>query len=446
MSDLFEMVVNMLDSSAVIADLFSCFAETVMCFLLYKAFLTKRDNLNKCVYAAGVIILTALIYISNHVFSISVLNLLCVFISEVLVSLLYDGKLQMRIFSSALGLMCSVMAEMLVFVCLSAILNLDTAILVENILYRICGIIISKLLGIVLAFYIYHRAKKLEELRGTNYWFLFSFVFASAIISSYVFFVVISKGADIRTRYLILAAIIGIMITSVIVLYLHETMLKQQRLTEQLKHKNEIDFTKYNMLKDKYADLRVMAHDFNKYCKSIEGMLGENSGAALEMIRGLESKNRSFLLVEYTDNDALNVLLTQKSEECSQNGIDFQVYIQDVSLSFINEADTVAIFANLMDNAIEASGKSAAKKIFLSIYEMNSAFTVIRLDNSADSEPVTEGGALMTSKSDKTLHGIGMSSIKKALAGYDGKIRWSYNSETKTFNTTVLINHRNMND
>ena len=215
---------------------------------------------------------------------------------------------------------------------------------------------------------------------------------------------------------------------------------------QEIEHKNEIDFQKYNLLKEKYEDMRIMAHDFNKYCKSIEGMLGENSGAALEMIRSLESKNRSLLLVEYTDNDALNVLLTQKSEECSHNGIDFQIYIQDVSLSFINEADTVAIFANLMDNAIEASGRSTAKKIFLSIYEMNNAFTVIRLDNSAGNEPIISNGALMTSKSDKTLHGIGMSSIKKALADYDGKIRWSYNSETKTFNTTVLINHRNMND
>ena len=431
MNDLFEMCVG----------LFSCFAEAVIFFLFYETFLTKRENLNKCVYAAGVIILAALIYTSNHVFSISVLNLLCVFISEILVSSLYDGKWQMRIFSAALGLMSSAMAEMLIFVCLSVILNLDTAMLLGNILYRVFGVIVSKLLGIVLAFFICRRAKKQEELRETNYWLLFSFVFASAIISSYVFFVVISKGADIRTRYLILAAIIGIMITSVIVLYLHETMLKQQRLTEQLKHKNEIDFTKYNMLKDKYADLRVMAHDFNKYCKSIEGMLGENSNATLEMIRSLESKNRSLLLVEYTDNDALNVLLTQKSEECSQSGIDFQIYIQNVSLSFIDEADTVAIFANLMDNAIEASGKSAAKKIFLSIYEMNSAFTVIRLDNSADSEPVTEGGVLMTSKSDRDLHGIGTVSIKQALRKYGGDMEWSYDRDEKKFNTTILINH-----
>lgn len=216
---------------------------------------------------------------------------------------------------------------------------------------------------------------------------------------------------------------------------------QQLRILREIEYKNEIDFQKYNMLKEKYAELRVMAHDFNKYCKSIEGMIGESSGAALEMIRSLDSKNRSFLLVEYTDNDALNVLLTQKSEECSQNGIDFQVYIQDVSLSFINEADTVAIFANLMDNAIEASGKSAAKKIFLSIYEMNSAFTVIRLDNSADSEPVTEGGALVTSKSDKNLHGIGTVSIKQALKKYGGDIEWSYDKSEKKFVTTILISH-----
>ena len=171
-----------------VAELFTCFAEAVMFFLYYEVFLIKRKKLNKCVYVIGVIILAALIYISNHVFSISVLNLLCMVISGVTVSSLYNGKWQMRIFSAALGLMCSVMAEMLVFVCIAAIFNLDSSIVAENTLYRIFGIIISKLLGIATAFFVYHRAKKLEDLRGTNYWFLFSLVFASVIISSYVFF------------------------------------------------------------------------------------------------------------------------------------------------------------------------------------------------------------------------------------------------------------------
>ena len=271
-------------------------------------------------------------------------------------------------------------------------------------------------------------------------------------ICSCLFFMLFNKMfAQVDYGAKVVFIILGVMLiaTNFVVYIICDRIVERNariQYLQEIEHKNEINFQKYNLLKEKYADLRVMTHDFNKYCKSIEGMLGENSGAALEMIRSLESKNRSLLLVEYTDNDALNVLLTQKSEECAQNGIDFQVYIQDVCLSFINEADTVAIFANLMDNAIEASGKSAAKKIFLSIYEMNNAFTVIRLDNSADSEPIIGNGALVTSKRDKDLHGIGMSSIKKALVGYDGKIRWSYNSETKAFNTTVLINHRNMND
>ena len=208
-----------------VADLFTCFSEASIFFLLYEAFLIKRKNLNKYIYIAGVLVLAVSIYVSNHIFSLGILNLLCIFIACEAVSLLYDGKWQMRIFSSALGLMSSVMAEMLVFVCMSAIFNLDASIIVDNTLYRIFGIIISEFLGIAMAFFVYHRAKKLEDLRGTNYWFLFSFVFASVIISSYVFFVIISKGEDIRTKYLILAATAGIMITSVIILYLYETML-----------------------------------------------------------------------------------------------------------------------------------------------------------------------------------------------------------------------------
>ena len=72
---------------------------------------------------------------------------------------------------------------------------------------------------------------------------------------------------------------------------------------------------------------------------------------------------------------------------------------------------------------------------------MNNAFTVIRLDNSADSEPVSENGALVTSKSDKDLHGIGTVSIKQALKKYGGDIEWSYDRDEKKFITTILISH-----
>ena len=77
---------------------------------------------------------------------------------------------------------------------------------------------------------------------------------------------------------------------------------------------------------------------------------------------------------------------------------------------------------------------------------MNSAFVVIKTDNSADTEPAVEDGKLLTRKKDKAAHGIGMLSIKQALKNYDGKIRWSYDCGKKIFNTTIIINYRAIKD
>ena len=214
-----------------------------------------------------------------------------------------------------------------------------------------------------------------------------------------------------------------------------------KRLTE-IENKNKTDFESYQLIKDKYDELKIMVHDFNKYCANIEAMLSTDQTEALSLIHKIEDKNKEFLLVEYTNNKALNILLSQKMKECGTEGIEFQIYIQDIDISFISEADIVAIFANLLDNAIESCKLSDNKRIFLSIYDMNSAFVVIKVDNSADVEPTVADGKLITRKKDKAAHGIGVLSIKQALKNYDGKIRWSYDGDKKVFNTTIIINYQ----
>lgn len=216
----------------------------------------------------------------------------------------------------------------------------------------------------------------------------------------------------------------------------------QIKRLREIESKNKTDFESYRLIKDKYDELKIMVHDFNKYCANIEAMLSADQTEALSLIHKIKDKNKEFLLVEYTNNKALNILLSQKMKECSTGGIEFQIYIQDIDISFISEADIVAIFANLLDNAIESCKLSENKKIFLSIYDMNSAFVVIRVDNSADSEPTVEDGKLLTQKKDKAAHGIGVLSIKQALKNYDGKIRWSYDGDKRVFNTTIIIKYQ----
>ena len=217
------------------------------------------------------------------------------------------------------------------------------------------------------------------------------------------------------------------------------------RQLQEISSKNELDHKSYELIKEKYEALRIVAHDFNKYCNNIEALLTVDQGEALAQLQKIKNKNKELLLVEYTNNKALNLLLSQKIQECGRLGVDIQICVRDVDMSFIEETDIVSIFANLIDNAIESSIESQNKKIFLNLYTMNEAYIVIRVDNSADSEPVVSDGRLNTRKKNKEQHGIGITSITNALSNYQGKLRWSYDKASKVFTTIALINQQSSN-
>lgn len=214
-----------------------------------------------------------------------------------------------------------------------------------------------------------------------------------------------------------------------------------QSLTED-RYRREIEHKSYELLRERYDDLRGMVHDFERYCNNIEGLMGESTAAAMEEIRHIRSKNKALLLVERTNNKALNVILDQKLRECGAKGIDFKINIQKVDLSFINELDTVTVFANLIDNAIEGCENAVKGCIELEISTLNEAYTVIRVINSCGEEPMMADGIFKTVKKNKAKHGIGLKSVQRALDIYKAKMKCEFEKETKTFSVTILINDK----
>lgn len=61
----------------------------------------------------------------------------------------------------------------------------------------------------------------------------------------------------------------------------------------------------------------------------------------------------------YTENQMLNIILNEKIREAEAKGITVTVRVGDIDLSDIKEIDLTTIFANLLDNAIEAAGRTA---------------------------------------------------------------------------------------
>ncbi len=227
-----------------------------------------------------------------------------------------------------------------------------------------------------------------------------------------------------------------------------DSYLQNEKL-KQIEFKKEINEKSYQLIQEKYNELKILVHDFNKYCNYIDEKIAYGQKDVRDLTKKIKNKNKEFLIIEYTNNKALNILLSEKVRECNEKQIDFQIYAQSIDLAFIEESDIIAIFGNLIDNAIESCMISETKKIFLQIKTMNDKFLVINLENSADKEPATENGKLKTRKADKDTHGIGILSVKQALSNlkeHNGRLQWEYNADKRIFVATILISLQQKED
>lgn len=212
------------------------------------------------------------------------------------------------------------------------------------------------------------------------------------------------------------------------------------RILEEENLRNSMELKEYNLLSDSYEQSRIFRHDVKEHINNLKILMKEDNQAAMKCIQSLENVYADTVFVKYTDNKILNVLLIQKEKECRENGIKMHISSTNPELDFIDGIDIVAIFSNLINNAIEACLQSAEKEIFVDLCTANSVFTTIKIENSADKEPTVVSGMLRTSKQDKDNHGIGIKSINNSLRKYNGEMSWKFDKINKMFKTTVMIN------
>lgn len=82
----------------------------------------------------------------------------------------------------------------------------------------------------------------------------------------------------------------------------------------------------------------------------------------------------------------------------------------------VSDVDMVCVLGNLIDNAIEACEKQTSKYIEVDINEVKKMI-LIKIVNSYNGEKIDTS---VTSKKEKTMHGIGIKNVKKIVAKYKG--------------------------
>lgn len=189
-------------------------------------------------------------------------------------------------------------------------------------------------------------------------------------------------------------------------------------------------------LSKKTIDLiNIKTHDLKHKLSSLKGQLPQEEIDSLrEAIRIYDSGIK-------TGNEALDVLLTENSLRCNQEGILLTYTGNGTDLGFMNIMDVYSLFGNAMSNAVEAVQKvpDPEKRIIHIVSERLGDVINIQITNYYTGQIQFEDGLPQTRKREEPgYHGFGMKSMRLIAEKYGGEITTKADGEIFTLSIYLL--------
>ncbi|MCH5162320.1 MAG: sensor histidine kinase [Clostridiales bacterium] len=191
--------------------------------------------------------------------------------------------------------------------------------------------------------------------------------------------------------------------------------------------------------KDQYAAAKANIELINMKCHDLKHrtleLLGDRADdSEMKEIRDMIDIYDS---AYSTENEALNVVLMEKSLICKHMNINLSVIADGAKLGFMRETDIYALFGNILDNAIEAVCKlDGGRSIGLNIKTANS-FLIINAFNEFQGDLKMASGLPQTTKKDARHHGYGLKSVRYIVDKYNGEMTIS--TKDSIFNLTIAF-------
>ncbi|NJJ36472.1 sensor histidine kinase [Clostridioides difficile] len=216
----------------------------------------------------------------------------------------------------------------------------------------------------------------------------------------------------------------------------------------KLQEKTNLEHNYYQNVKNNYIKTKELYHDMKNHLICIKEM-SKNNYDTTNYIKNLEKKLDEYNTMFDTGNIALNIILKEKKELCIKKEIRFITGIDFTQCNFINEEDVCSIFANAIDNAIEACDKikEGNKSISLQGRLINNFFA-IKISNTKSNAIIEKNNNFITSKKNKEFHGLGIKSIKNTLEKYAGTSTIEFTDTMFALNILIPLNnpYSNNND
>lgn len=231
-------------------------------------------------------------------------------------------------------------------------------------------------------------------------------------------------------------------------LYIWYDVAANRELKHRLKlmqQQSELTHQYYEELEKNYSSSRKIIHDIRNHLHILEqsskmAQIKEDGGQQREDIdneqyfEDVHKMLNSLGLKFYSENRILNIVLNDKLKEFSAEQVECNM--GGVSLDFLSDMDITTIFANLLDNAIEAAQMQENTEIMDRFWlkiraEQIQDFTVVRIWNFFE-------GIYQPGYSRKKGHeGLGLKNVMQAIEKYHGELKIEYQQDI--FSVTMFF-------
>lgn len=365
---------------------------------------------------------------------------------------------QVDVFGISLGFFVAfVLTVVVVFV--SYDMKLSQAVFVVSVSYALqnCAFNVHQILSSLLPLFpnsAYILTAALTLLFGTGYYFVFmrriireddigkgrgrllavsgATLFIVYILGGLLAYFEHGVGVDIVCRVLlIICCLFAMLIQSGV---FRESRLQKEK--DMFKHLLQMEREQYRTAKENIELIDLKCHDLKHQISALRTI--ESEQKRNDYLDRIERAVMIYDSVAKTGNEALDVVLTEKSLICEKNSIKFTYMVDSDKLSFMDTIDVCTLFGNALDNAIESvlGVRDPEKRIVSFSVRSNGKLLRIRMENYFEGTVIFRGGLPVSSKGGG-MHGFGMRSMRLIAEKYGGVL--SVLCEKNSFILNIII-------
>lgn len=211
---------------------------------------------------------------------------------------------------------------------------------------------------------------------------------------------------------------------------------KDQQKTMEMKM--DVLEQQYVALETVYEEKSILIHDIKNHLRTIDQMvMAEENTEANRYIKELIGVLGKGAISAYTNHKLVDLILTTKKKEAEARQIRFQCESDDLSELCLKDSEICALFANLLDNALEAAGQCEKGRISLKCRRREKMLVIVSENSTVVQVVLDENSEPLTTKGDKKYHGYGLKSIRHILDQYDGYMEFTTGEKSVTVYMTL---------